>query len=328
MPTVRHPIRIGRHTLSVSNLDKPLYPDGFTKGQLIDYYTRMAPFMLPHLRGRPITFKRFPDGVDGPFFFEKTCNAYRPAWVRTATIRYGADASKVEHCILSTRADLAWAGNLAAIELHVSLATAARIQQPRAIVLDLDPGPDADLMDCIRAGLRLRQILEELSLQCFFKTSGGKGLHLYIPLNTPVTYEQTQPFARSLATFLADEDPDHITAIMAKSQRTGKVYVDWAQNMLHKTTVCVYSVRARPHPAVSTPVTIQELERAASRQSTAGLVFQTDDVLNRCERMGDLFEPMLKLKQRLPKLTPLDGQRGRTKVRSGRRAGTRRRSRR
>lgn len=310
MPSQHHEVKIEGHTLRLSNLDKPLYPGpgpgGFTKGQLIDYYLRIAPHMLEHLRDRPITFKRFPDGVEGDFFFEKNCNRYRPQWVKTSVVGYGEDNKPIEHCMLRSPADLAWAANVAAIEIHTSLARRQRIDRPTMIAFDLDPGPGVDILECCRVALKLRDLLRELSLECLIKTSGGKGLHLYVPINTPTTYEKTQPFARSLATLLADREPRRITAIMAKAQRKGKVYIDWAQNMLHKTTVCVYSMRARPEPSVSTPVSFEEVERALAKKNRQLLSFGPEDVLARVEKLGDLFEPALTLKQKLPRLEAIE----------------------
>ena len=308
MPAKRHEVQIDRHRLSVSNLDKPLFPAGFTKGALIEYYVQIAPWMLPHLKNRPVTFKRYPEGVGAKPFFEKNCNAYRPPWVGTASIHYKPGSESVEHCLLHSRADLAWAANLAAIEIHVSLATAKKIHSPTMVVFDLDPGPGRDILDCCRVALMIRDLLEQVDLQCLIKSSGGKGLHLYIPMNTPTSYEQTQPFAKALAALLAHEHPDEITAVMAKSQRKRKIYVDWAQNMLHKTTVCAYSVRAREQPTVSAPLSFDEIERAISRRSAKGLVFEADAMLRRVEKVGDLFEPALKLKQRLPDIGQVAGR--------------------
>lgn len=302
MSKQRHEVKIEGHSLSLSNLNKPLYPGGFSKGQLIDYYIRIAPHMLPHLRDRPITFKRYPNGVEGGFFFEKNCSQYRPKWVRTAIVGYGEDNKPIEHCMLRGEAELAWAANVAAIEIHTSLARRQRIDRPTMIAFDLDPGPGTDIIECCRIALDLREMLRELSLECLVKTSGGKGLHLYVPINTATTYEKTQPFARALATHMAEREPGRITAIMAKVQRKGKVYIDWAQNMRHKTTVCVYSMRARPEPSVSTPVSFEEVEKAFKKKEPERLVFGPEDVLKRVEELGDLLEPALTLKQKLPKL--------------------------
>jgi bifunctional non-homologous end joining protein LigD len=302
MPATRTQLRIGSRTLSVSNLDKPLYPGGFTKGQLIDYYVRIAPTMLPHLRGRPVTVKRFPNGVAGPSFFEKHCNVHRPPWIASHEIDYGPRHKPIAHCVFSKQADLAWAAQVAAIELHTSLATARRIDRPTMIVLDLDPGPGREVLDCARAALRLRDILAELDLRCLVKTSGGKGLHLYIPLNSPATYEQTQPFAKALALLMAREDPQRYTAIMARAERGGKVYIDWAQNTLHKTTVCAYSMRAREEPGVSTPVSFDELAEAVSRRRAGRMRFGPRQVLDRVREHGDLFAEALKIRQKLPRI--------------------------
>lgn len=292
---------IAGHELTLSNLDKVLFPQaGFTKGQMIDYYSRIAPAILPHLQDRPITLKRYPDGVEKPFFFEKICPSYHPQWVRTAKVSYGEGLKTVEHCVINNPAALAWVANLASIELHTSLARAKVIERPTFLAFDLDPGEGATLLDCLDIGMNLRAMLGKLSLDCFVKTSGGKGLHVYVPLNTPMTYEKTKPLANAIARTMSKELPERVTSNMSKSLRKNKVFIDWSQNSLHKTTCCVYSMRARPRPTVSTPLTWDEIEAALKKRDASRLNFETDAVLKRVDKLGDLFAPVLKLKQRVP----------------------------
>ena len=282
--------------VDVSNLDKVLYPAvGFTKGQVIDYYIRIAPFLLPHLKDRPITLKRYPDGVNGFFFYEKQCPGHRPPWVKTTQVSR-KDGSAISYCVMNDLPALVWAANLADLELHTFLHRAPKIHTPTAVAFDLDPGTDTDIVQCCQVGLRLKELLEERGLQCFAKTSGSKGLQVYAPLNTAVTYEQTKAFAHDLAEKLEREQPHAVVSKMQKHLRTGKVFIDWSQNDAHKTTVNVYSLRARERPTVSTPVTWDELSSAVKKKR---LSFESDDVLERIEKFGDLFAPVLKLKQKL-----------------------------
>lgn len=293
--------RIDGRTLKLSNLDKVLYPAaGFTKAQVIDYYARIAPALLPHLKNRPLTLKRYPHGVGGEFFYEKQCPAFRPPWMKTCKT-CGKEYHKVHYCVIDGLAALIWVVNLASLELHTNLAYYTAPAVPTMVVFDFDPGAPATLLDCLWAAREVREILDSLKLKSFPKTSGGKGLHLCIPLNTPVTYDQTKAFAQSLAQRLEAKFPDRITSNMRKSLRPGKIFMDWSQNVEHKTTVCAYSLRAREHPTVSTPVTWDEIEKAYKKKNTAGLVFEAEDVLKRVKKFGDLFAPVAVLKQRLPK---------------------------
>jgi bifunctional non-homologous end joining protein LigD len=272
-----------------------LWPEtGFTKGELIDYYARIAPVMLPHLAGRPITLRRYPNGVDAASFFEKNCPSHRPPWLQT--IKMG----DVSFCLLEEPADLVWVANLAAIELHPSLATRDDLERPTAIVFDLDPGPGADVLTCGKVALMLREALGSLSLTSLIKTSGSKGLQLYVPLNTAVTYEQTKPFSLALAQVLERAHRDLVVTTQDKSVRPNKVLIDWSQNTSFKTTVAVYSVRARPRPTVSTPVTWQEVEAACDAGDPGALAFEAPAVLDRVERLGDLMASVLTTKQKLP----------------------------
>lgn len=295
----------GRH-LKLSNLDKVLYPEaGFNKGQVIDYYVRIAPVLLPHLRGRPLTMKRYPNGVSGPFFYEKNCPEHRPDWVQTARVWSGGNNKWMNYCMAEDLPTLVWAANLADLELHTSLSLGKDILRPTFLVFDLDPGPPANIVQCCQVGLWVRDTFAKLQLQSFAKTSGSKGLQVYVPLNTAVTYEQTKPFAHELARILERAHPDKVVSDMKKALRTGKVLVDWSQNDDHKTTVCVYSLRAKDRPTVSTPVKWGEVESCLTKGDPSLLVFEAEDVLARAKKYGDLFEPVLKLKQKLPAVEAL-----------------------
>jgi bifunctional non-homologous end joining protein LigD len=293
--------------LELSNLEKVLYPEsGFTKGQVIDYYVRIAPVLLPHLKDRPLTMKRYPNGVSGQFFYEKNCPKHRPDWVQTAKVWSEGNDRWMYYCMAQDLPTLVWAANLADIELHTSLSKAEDILRPTMIVFDLDPGPPADIVLCCQVGLWVREIFEHFELKCFAKTSGSKGLQVYAPLNTPVTYDDTKPFAHGIARLLERRHRDLVVSDMKKSLRTGKVFVDWSQNDDHKTTICVYSLRAKDRPTASTPVTWEEVERAAKKKDPKLLVFEASQVVERSQKLGDLYEPVLKLKQKLPALEELE----------------------
>ncbi|HZQ26004.1 MAG TPA: non-homologous end-joining DNA ligase [Terriglobales bacterium] len=302
-------VEIGGRHLKLSNLDKVLYPaTGFTKGQVIDYYARIAPVLLPHLRGRPLTMKRYPGGVDQEFFFEKNAPVHRPDWLQVAPIWSYGNNRNVNYVLANDLATLIWVANLASLELHPSLSLAKDIACPTMIVFDLDPGPPANIVQCAQVGLWVRGIFEHFGLQSFAKTSGSKGLQVYVPLHTPTSYDQTKPFAHALARLLEQEHPDLIVSDMKKAIRTNKVFVDWSQNDEHKTTVSVYSLRARERPSVSTPVSWEEVERLWKKKDPHMLVFEASQVLDRVQKIGDLFEPVLKLKQKLPDLTRLTAE--------------------
>jgi len=287
--------------LKLNNLDKVFYPAvGFTKGQVIDYYARVASAVLPHLRDRPLTLKRYPDGVEGPYFYEKRCPEHRPNWVQTAPIWSNDKGDTIQFCLANDLPTLIWAANLADLELHTSLSLAKEIKRPTMVVFDLDPGEPADIRDCCAVGTQLNGLLEQLRLKSFAKTSGSKGLQVYVPLNTPVTYEQTKSFSRAVAQVLERANPKGVVSNMKKSVRQGKVFVDWSQNDQHKTTVCVYSLRAKDRPMVSTPVDWDEVEHGARPKKGKNLAFDSAQTLERVERRGDLLAPVLKLKQRLP----------------------------
>jgi bifunctional non-homologous end joining protein LigD len=296
-------IEVQGKQLKLSNLEKVLYPaTGFTKQQVIDYYVRIAPAMVPHLAERPLTRKRYPNGVDEEFFYEKNAPQHRPDWVKTAPIWSGRNRRTIYYILANDLATLVWLANLAAIELHPSLALAEDITCPTMMVFDLDPGPPANIVQCCQVGLWLREIFEHFGLQSFPKTSGSKGLQIYVPLNTPTNYESTKTFSHALAQLLEHEHPELVVSDMKRQLRTGKVFVDWSQNDEHKTTVAVYSLRAREHPTVSTPVTWEEVQRALKKKDANQLVFEAKQVVSRVEKMGDLFAPLLELKQRLPDL--------------------------
>src|ERR1700739_4616054 len=288
--------------LSVSNLDKVLYPKaGFTKGQVIDYYIRIAPVLLPHLRDRPLTMKRYPNGVDAQFFYEKNCPSHRPKWVKTATVWSEGNNRMMDYCLAQDLPTLVWAANLADLELHTSLARKNDVARPTMMVFDLDPGAPADIVQCCQVGLWLRDLLGAMKLKSFAKTSGSKGLQVYVPVTTPAPFAQTQDKSRALAELLEREHGSLVTSNMSKSVRKGKVFVDWSQNDEHKTTVCVYSLRAKEEPTVSTPVTWEEVERCLKKKKPDMLKFTSDQTRARVAKLGDLFEPVEKLKQKLPK---------------------------
>jgi bifunctional non-homologous end joining protein LigD len=297
----RTKVSVEGRELSLSNLDKALYPaTGFTKGQLIDWYARMGEVLLPHLRDRPLTMKRYPNGVEGKFFYEKRCPSHRPEWVPTAKVWSERHQEEIEYCLVEDLPTLVWAANLANIELHTSLSLAAAIEQPTSVVFDLDPGAPADILDCAQVAIWIRGMFEQLGLSVYPKTSGSKGMQLYVPLNTTVTYEQTKPFARAVAETLERKFPDRVVSQMTKRKRAGKVMVDWSQNDQHKTTANVYSLRAKEQPTVSTPLEWEEVEAALAADDGAALVFDHAAVLARVEAKGDLFAALLSEKQHLP----------------------------
>jgi len=306
-------VEVDGRELKLTNLDKVLYPEtGFSKGEVVDYYAKVAPAILPHLQRRALTLRRFPEGVDDSdaAFFEKRCPKHRPDWVKTAAVEAGPHAGVIDFCVCEDRPTLVWMAQLAAIELHPSLSLAETPDQPSVLAFDLDPGPPADVVDCCKVALRLRELFEHFDLQSFPKTSGSKGLQVYAPLNNDeVTYEAegedgegTKPLARAIAQLLEKQTPKEVVSKMKKVERKGKVFVDWSQNHRRKTTIAVYSLRARERPTVSTPVSWEEVEYAAKKEDADSLVFEAKDVLKRIERDGDLFEPVLKLKQDLPQL--------------------------
>jgi bifunctional non-homologous end joining protein LigD len=307
-------IEIEGKQLSLTNLDKVLYPaTGFTKGQVIDYYARIAPVLVPHLANHPLTLKRYPSGVDQEFFFEKNATKHRPDWIKTTPIWSEGNQRTVNYILANDLATVVWMANLAALELHPSLSIATNMDSPRALVFDLDPGPPANIVQCCQVGAWIREIFDHFGLQSFPKTSGSKGLQIYVPLNTATNYDATKSFALALARLLEDQHRDLVVSDMKKQLRVGKVLVDWSQNDEHKTTISVYSLRAREHPTVSTPVKWEEVEQALKKKDAGLLVFEAGQVLKRAEKMGDLFAPLLTLKQKLPKFDGRESGRGEAK---------------
>src|SRR5947207_2415848 len=288
--------------IQISNLSKVLYPKvGFTKGQVIDYYIRIAPVLLLHLKDRPLTMKRYPNGVDGKFFYEKNCPSHRPKWVKTAKVWSESNNRMMNYCLAQDLPTLVWAANLADLELHTSLARKRDVARPTMMVFDLDPGAPADIVQCCQVGLWLRGLLTRMKFKSFAKTSGSKGLQIYVPLNTAVTFDQTKDLSRALAQLLEHAHGNVVTSNMSKAVRKGKVFVDWSQNDEHKTTICVYSLRAKEEPTVSTPVTWDEVANCLRKKKADLVKFRSDKTLARVEKMGDLFEPVEQLKQKLPK---------------------------
>jgi len=299
-------VEVAGKQVRVSNLGKVLWPEaGFTKGQMIDYYVRIAPVLLPHLHGHPLTMKRYPNGVNGMFFYEKNCPTHRPEWVNTAKVWSEGNNRWMDYCLAQDLPTLVWAANLADIELHTSLSNSEDMTRPICIVFDLDPGAPADIVQCCQVGLWVREIFSKLGLESFAKTSGSKGLQIYVPLNSAVTYDETKTFAHELARSLEKQHPELVVSDMKKALRTGKVLVDWSQNDDHKTTVSVYSLRAKPQPTVSTPVKWSEVEACLKKKDPKLLSFTSDQTLKRVDKFGDLFEPLLTMKQKLPSLEKL-----------------------
>lgn len=287
-------VDVGGRRLTLSNLDKVLYPaTGLTKAGVVDYYARIAPVILPHLAGRAATLVRAPDGVEGERFFEKRCPPSAPAWVRAG--------GPLGSCLIDDAPTLVWLANLA-IELHTQQHRVDHPERALAVVFDLDPGEPATVLDCARTGLELKGLLDRLGLHAYPKTSGSKGLHLTVPVNDEDDDETTKGFALAVGRLLAEHTPDRVTVAMAKNQRGGKVFIDWSQNDSFKTTVAAYSLRLRPEPTVSTPVTWDEVSNALDGGDPEALSFRTDDVLARVAERGDLYEPNLTEQQELPAL--------------------------
>jgi bifunctional non-homologous end joining protein LigD len=302
MPRQEVSFTVGGHELRLSNLDKVLYPDtGFTKGQVIDYLAKIAPVLLPHLKDRPLTMKRYPNGVNAEFFYEKRAPKYRPSWIKTAKVTGGRDPAGIDYLIVNDLASLTWIGNLADLELHPFLAKRQKVSCPTQILFDLDPGEPADATDCAQVAVWIRDLLKGLGLKCWIKSSGSKGLQLHIPLNTPTSYEVTKPFAKALAMALTAAHPDRVVYDMKKAIRGGKVLIDWSQNDESKTTICVYSLRAKSRPFVAAPLQWSEVEACLKKDDPKLVFFGPDEVLARVKKHGDLFAEVLTLKQKLPK---------------------------
>jgi bifunctional non-homologous end joining protein LigD len=299
----RKVVEIYGRRLTLSNLEKDLYPSyGFTKAHILEYYRRVAPFILPHLKDRALTLKRYPEGVEKDFFFEKRCPTHRPAWAKTADIKKD-EGEQMTVCMVNNLETLMWVENLASVELHVPLARANSPETPDSMVFDLDPGNQADVLDCAKVALILRDLLSNLRLASCVKTSGKKGLHVYVPLNSKHTsFEDTKKFSKAVASIMQRNYPDLVTAKMAKEYRKGRVFINWSQNDSSKTMVCVYSLRAREKPFVSFPLLWEELENLAGRGEAEKLQVLHAEAVRRAEKQGDLFREMLVKKQRLPYL--------------------------
>lgn len=287
--------------LSLSNLDKVLYPSGFTKAQVIDYMARIAPVAVPHYRGRALTFRRYPDGTETPGFFEKRCPGHRPDWVQVA-LGPGDRKGGIEYCCIDSTASMVWAANMAAIEIHAPMALAVDLDTPRMLVFDFDPGAPATIVECCEIALAAREVLDAVGLQAWCKTSGSKGLQMYVPLNSPgATHSGCADFALAMGQVIERQMRGRVTTVMAKVERPGKIFVDWSQNAHHKTTIAPYSLRARHDPTVSTPVSWDEVQAAV--EGSVELRFLAADVLKRVDDHGDLFAPVLTVVQQLPGVT-------------------------
>lgn len=290
-------VEIDGHRLAVSNLEKVLYPMvGFTKAQVIDYYVRIAPVMLPHIEDRGITLRRWPDGVTENSFFEKRCPSHRPGWIGTC-LGPGDRRGGIEYCRLDSIAALAWTANLAALEIHAPMSRCGETDAPSMLVFDLDPGDPATIIECAQVALEIREVLETVGLAAFPKTSGSKGMQLYVPLNTPHEHEHASDFALAVAQLLEKKLPKQVLSNMTKKLRKGKIFIDWSQNSRHKTTIAPYSLRAKDRPTVSTPLTWDEVADGADGEP---LGFEAAEVLERVEEQGDLFAETLTLEQELP----------------------------
>jgi bifunctional non-homologous end joining protein LigD len=300
--TKKTTLKVAGKSLPVSNLDKIYYPKvKFTKGEVLAYYIKIAPFILPHLKGRPLTLKRYPNGVDAPFFYEKQCPKPTPAFVQTCQVARHHESGTIHYCLVNNLPTLVWAANLGDLEMHTFLSKAPRVHQPTQIVFDLDPGPPANAVQCAQVALWIKEMFDNLGLEIFVKSSGSKGLQIYVPLNTPTSYAETSPFAKAVAQTLEKAHPELVVSDMKKKLRGGKVLVDWSQNSETKTTVCVYSLRAKERPFVSMPLEWSEVEKCLAKKDPSLVFFDAGQALKRVEEKGDLFSPTLTLKQSLKK---------------------------
>lgn len=298
----RRVAEISGRRLSLSNLEKELYPSGFTKAHVLEYYRRIAEFILPHLKDRALTLKRYPEGVEKGFFFEKRCPSHHPDWVKTAELSRDA-GERMTVCLVNDLETLLWVANLASLELHVPLARAGSPGTPDAMVFDLDPGEPANILDCARVALILRDLLTRLGLASFVKTSGQKGLHVYVPLNgAETTFEDTKTFSKAVAVIMQKNYPDLVTAKMAKERRIGKVFINWSQNDAKATMICVYSLRGREKPVVSCPLQWRELEHLAGEGDPEKFQVLHGEAVRRVEKAGDIFREVLVKQQKLPHL--------------------------
>ncbi len=296
-----HYLEIDGRKVSVTNPDKPMFPSGFTKGQVIEYYIHISDYLLPHIRKHPITLKRYPNGTTAPHFYEKDAPRFTPGWVETFAVPRRNGGEDIHYVLLNDLSSLVWAANLANLEIHPFLAAEPEIERPLWVAFDLDPGPGTDVLTCVEVAFLLKKKLEAKGLESFAKVSGSKGMQVYAPLHTKVTYEVTQPFARGLAEELEREHGDLVVSGMAKELRQKRVFIDWSQNSDFKTTVAVYSLRAkRERPYVSMPFTWTELRSAAKKGNAEVLSVEPEEAMRRVKKTGDLFAKVLELKQRLP----------------------------
>ena len=302
MATERHPLKVEGRTVDITNPQKVLYPKtGFTKTDIIQYHIAIAPALLPHMEGRPVSMKRYPNGVEEPYFFQKEAPANKPAWMKTFPVPSDTRGAPINYLLCNDLPSLVWLANAADLELHTFMHRVPRLERPTMMVFDLDPGTPADVRDCARVALWLRDDLKSIGLQAWPKVSGGKGLQMHVPFNSPgITYQHTAGIAKALAQVLERDHPKQVTSVMRKDLRGGKVFIDWSQNNEHKTTVCVYSLRAQPTPTVAAPLTWKEVENGADAKDAGELRFSPDEVLQRVEEHGDLMEPVLTTKQKLP----------------------------
>jgi len=301
MPRTSQLLEIEGRKLSVSNLDKEMFPSGFTKGQAIEYYIRVSDHLLPHLKDRPITLKRYPNGVKGKHFYEKDAPSYTPPWVTRFPVPRRTGDEDICYVLINDLAALVWSVNLANLEMHPFLHRIPELQKPTAMVFDLDPGEGAGILECSEVALLLKKALDQMGARSFVKVSGSKGIQTYVPLNGPQTYADTQPVARGLAQRLEREHPDLIVSAMAKDLRRGKVFIDWSQNSDFKTTVAPYSLRAKQdQPFISLPIAWSELTRAAKMGDASGLYFRPEEALARIAGKRDPFAAVLSLRQKLP----------------------------
>jgi bifunctional non-homologous end joining protein LigD len=318
-------LKIDGRSLQVSNLDKIMFPDGFTKGQVIDYYIRISPALLPHLKDRPLTMIRFPDGIKGMHFYEKDAPKHTPDWIKRTPVERRGGGKPIHYLLINDLPSLVWSVNLANLEMHTLLARAPKIDQPTMVVFDLDPGPPATAIECCQVAFWLKEIFDGLNLKSFAKFSGSKGIQIYVPLNTPVTYEKTSSFAKAIADFLHETHPEAVVSEMSKKLRGGKVFIDWSQNTDSKTTACVYAIRTKhDSPYVSVPLSWDELERLLKKGDPEKFLIAPDEVLERVDRFGDIFAALNTLKQKIPAdfIKKIDPPRSKTPNKKGRTPGS------
>jgi bifunctional non-homologous end joining protein LigD len=294
-------VEVDGHALRLTNLRKVLYREvGFTKAAVLDYYARIAPTLLPHIRGRAMTLKRYPDGVAGPHFYDKHC-AGRPEWLPTAPMWSERKGEDIHFCRIEDTASLIWTVNHGNLEMHPLLSIAPDFDTPTGLAFDLDPGEPAGLLEAAELALVLRDMLAGVGLQTWAKASGSRGVQVYAPLNSRAGFDAAKTFARSVAEVMAARMPDRVVARMDKRLRSGKVLVDWSQNDRHKSTVAAYSLRAKlDRPTVSVPVSWRELEDAVGGGRAGALLVAPEETLERVTEHGDLFAPVLTCVQQLP----------------------------